>query len=71
MRELVDFCASLSISLYLREILGPKLIFICLRMSQEDRQERIRTRHKGDESAVALMDVIIQINFHWTFIDLN
>jgi len=45
----------------LRQILGPKLVFICLRMSQEDRKERVRIRHKGDESAVKLMDTFENI----------
>lgn len=41
---------------HLRDILGPKLVFICLTMSQEDRRERVRSRHDGAEGAVKIMD---------------
>lgn len=40
----------------IREILGPKLIFICLTMSEDDRRERVRSRHLGAEDAVQQMD---------------
>jgi len=40
----------------IREILGPNLIFIQLTMSQEERRERVRSRHKGAEDAVEQMD---------------
>ena len=41
-----------------REILGPQLVFILLSMPSEDRRKRIAERHKDDETAVHMMDVI-------------
>lgn len=44
----------------LRKILGPQLVFILLTMPSEDRRKRIMSRHKNDEGAVEMMDVIDQ-----------
>ena len=40
-----------------REILGPDLVIINLRMSAEDRRKRVLQRHKGSESAADMMQV--------------
>ena len=42
----------------LRKILGPQLVFILLTMPSEDRRKRILSRHKDDEGAVEMMDVM-------------
>ena len=42
----------------LRKILGPQLVFILLTMPSEDRRKRIMSRHKNDEGAVDMMEVI-------------
>ena len=40
-----------------REILGPDLVIINLRMSAEDRRKRVLQRHKGSEKAADMMQV--------------
>jgi len=45
-RELRDF---------IRERLGPDLVFVVLSMDAEDMKKRVRERHHGDESAVEMM----------------
>ena len=44
----------------LRKILGPQLVFILLTMPSEDRRMRILSRHKNDEGAVDMMEVIFR-----------
>ena len=44
---------------HLRKILGPQLVFILLTMPSEDRRKRILSRHKDNEGAVEMMDVMI------------
>ena len=45
----------------LRKILGPDLIIVNLDMSQEERRERVLTRHPGDNDTADRMDVSQQI----------
>ena len=40
-----------------REIIGPDLVFVILRMSNEDRRKRVVERHLGDENITDIMDV--------------
>ena len=40
-----------------REIIGPDLVFVILRMSNEDRRKRVMERHLGDEGISDIMDV--------------
>ena len=45
----------------MRKILGPDLIIVILNMSQEERRERVLTRHPGDNDTADRMDVSQQI----------
>ena len=40
-----------------REIIGPDLVFVILKMSNEDRRKRVVERHLGDENITDIMDV--------------
>ena len=40
-----------------REILGPDLVFIHLKMSKEDQHKRLMERHDGNEEFVQQMEV--------------
>ena len=42
---------------YLRSVLGPDLVILCLTMSDRERRERILQRHAGDEASADMMDV--------------
>ena len=37
--------------------MGPDLVFVVLDMSMEDQIERLRKRHKGDETALQTLKV--------------
>ena len=47
----------------LRKILGPDLIIVNLDMSQEERRERVLTRHPGDNDTADRMDVSQNLPF--------
>ena len=42
---------------YLRKVLGPDLVIICLIMSDSARRERVLERHQGDVGTADMMDV--------------
>ena len=46
---------------FLRSVLGPELVILCLTMSDSERRERILQRHAGDANSADWMDVSINI----------
>ena len=42
---------------YLRSVLGPDLVILCLTMSDSERRQRILQRHAGDTNSADWMDV--------------
>ena len=44
---------------FLRSVLGPELVILCLTMSDSERRERILQRHAGDANSADWMDVSI------------
>ena len=46
---------------YLRAILGPDLVFINLKMSNDEKHKRLVKRHAKDENLVMIMEVGIFI----------
>ena len=42
----------------IREILGPEVVFVLLRMSPEDLRKRVLARHHGEDGAADFMNVI-------------
>ena len=42
---------------YCREILGPDLVFVHLKMNKEDKYKRLMHRHDGNTAFVQMMEV--------------
>ena len=42
---------------YFREILGPDLVFVHLKMNKEDKYKRLMHRHDGNTAFVQMMEV--------------